>query len=408
MDLGNGLGHLTYSTLVHPGDTWEDMWTSLTTYVPQVQKRVCPTAPFGVSLRLSNSSASTLVKSKPERDKLKSFLADNNMYLYTVNAFPYGPFKNQIVKEQVYEPDWRSEERTQYTINVAEILADVVPASIQPSIQSAPLGFKPNVTGKAVIDSYTEHVMRVASHLIKLEQRTGRVVTLALEPEPFCFLETTDETIDYFTNHLYTGKSAEMLAKFANIPIADAILAQRKFVGMVFDICHQAVVYEDIEFEPSGQEYTRPDWVNFGFANGGMKYPGDLHSAAPRPAVIRKEIDCRSRTHPRNRAYAFEHRAREGRMIVDEPAAFGAPDVGALAFHEYDFRGGSAVGGNDAARYDAAVSFKDRRGFWILAHKFSLLNHQRSQFVAQAVKPVLSSPSPTFKILSSPILFSSS
>ena len=53
-------------------------------------------------------SASTLVKSKPERDKLKSFLADNNMYLYTVNAFPYGPFKNQIVKEQVYEPDWRS------------------------------------------------------------------------------------------------------------------------------------------------------------------------------------------------------------------------------------------------------------------------------------------------------------
>jgi hypothetical protein len=246
MDLGNGLGHLTYSTLVHPGDTWEDMWESLTTYVPKVQARVCPNAPFGVSLRLSNASAATLVKNKGERDKLKKFLADNNMYLYTVNAFPYGPFKNTIVKEQVYEPDWRSEERTQYTINVAEVLADVCPPSIQPSIQSAPLGFKPNVTSKAVVDSYTEHVLRVAAHLIKLEERTGRVVTLALEPEPFCFLETTDETVDYFTNHLYTGKSAEMLAKFAKVPIADAILGQRKFVGTVFDICHQAVVYEDI------------------------------------------------------------------------------------------------------------------------------------------------------------------
>src|SRR6478609_1250161 len=223
MDLGKGLGHLTYSTLVHPGDTWDDMWQSLTTYVPQVQKRVCPTAPFGVSLRLSNSSASTLVNSKPERDKLKSFLADNNMYLYTVNAFPYGPFKNQIVKEQVYEPDWRSEERTQYTMNVAEILADVVPASISPSIQSAPLGFKPNVTGPNVVNSYTEHVMRVAAKLIDLEKRTGRTVTLALEPEPFCFLETTDETVDYFTNHLYAGKSAEMLAKFANIPVSEDI-----------------------------------------------------------------------------------------------------------------------------------------------------------------------------------------
>jgi hypothetical protein len=246
MDLGNGLGHLTYSTLVHPGDTWPEMWDSLTTFVPKVQKRVCPSAPFGVSLRLSASSANTLVNSKPERDKLKAFLADNNMYLYTVNAFPYGPFKNTIVKEQVYEPDWRSEERTQYTENVAEVLADVCPPEIQPSIQSAPLGFKPNVTSPAVVDSYTEHVMRVAAHLIKLEQRTGRVVTLALEPEPFCFLETTDETIDYFTNHLYTGKSAEMLAKFANVPIADAILGQRKFIGTVFDICHQAVVYEDI------------------------------------------------------------------------------------------------------------------------------------------------------------------
>jgi hypothetical protein len=153
MDLGNGLGHLTYSTLVHPGDTWPEMWDSLTTFVPKVQKRVCPSAPFGVSLRLSASSANTLVNSKPERDKLKAFLADNNMYLYTVNAFPYGPFKNTIVKEQVYEPDWRSEERTQYTENVAEVLADVCPPEIQPSIQSAPLGFKPNVTSPAVVDS---------------------------------------------------------------------------------------------------------------------------------------------------------------------------------------------------------------------------------------------------------------
>ena len=40
-----------------------------------------------------------------------------------------------------------------------------------------------------------------------------------------------------------------------------------------------AVVREETQFEPSGLEYTRPDWVNFGFANGGLRYPGDLHSA---------------------------------------------------------------------------------------------------------------------------------
>jgi hypothetical protein len=39
------------------------------------------------------------------------------------------------------------------------------------------------------------------------------------------------------------------------------------------------VVREEEQFEPSGQYYTRPDWVNMGFGNGGMRYPGDLHSA---------------------------------------------------------------------------------------------------------------------------------
>ena len=39
------------------------------------------------------------------------------------------------------------------------------------------------------------------------------------------------------------------------------------------------VVREDTQFEPSGLEYKRPDWINFGFANGGPRYPGDLHSA---------------------------------------------------------------------------------------------------------------------------------
>ena len=246
MDLGKGLGHLTYSTLVHPGDDWEQMWDSLITYVPKVKERWAKNHRFGVSLRLSAASASTLAKSQAERDTLKKFLNDNNMYLYTVNAFPYGAFKGKVVKEQVYEPDWRSEERTTYTKSVADVLADVSPDDVSPSIQSAPLGFKPRVTGPDVVDSFTDHVIRVCAHLVDVEARTGRVVTLALEPEPYCFLETTDETVEYFTKYIYSGKSAEKLAKLARMPISEAHVALRRHVGIVFDICHQAVEFEDI------------------------------------------------------------------------------------------------------------------------------------------------------------------
>jgi hypothetical protein len=245
MNLGR-LGHLSYSTLVHPGDNWEQMLHSLRTYVPKVKARVSPDQSFGLSLRLAAPSAEALVKDSAARSGLKRFLSENDLYLYTVNAFPYGAFKDTIVKEQVYEPDWRSEERTQYTINVADILADVAPESVSPSIQSAPLGFKPRVTGPDVVASYTEHVLRVVAHLAGIEGRTGKTVTLALEPEPRCFLETTDETIDYFKNHLYSGRSAERLAKLAAIPISDAIGALRRHLGIVFDIGHQAVGFENI------------------------------------------------------------------------------------------------------------------------------------------------------------------
>ncbi|HET6387205.1 MAG TPA: hypothetical protein VFJ58_27770 [Armatimonadota bacterium] len=40
-----------------------------------------------------------------------------------------------------------------------------------------------------------------------------------------------------------------------------------------------AVVNEEEQFVPSGMTFTRPDWTNFGFANGGIPYPDGVHSA---------------------------------------------------------------------------------------------------------------------------------
>ncbi len=245
MDLGK-YGHLTYSTLVHPGDTWPEMWNSLKTYVPQVKKRFCPDKPFGVSLRLSNASADALVSSPAERAKLKSFLTDNDLYLYTVNAFPFGPFKNQIVKEQVYEPDWRGEERARYTMHVADILADVAAPNVNPSIQSPPLGFKPRVTGPDVVEAYAANIRRLAVHLHRLRERTGRTVTLAVEPEPYCFLETTDETVDFFTRVLRSEQSLTALGRDLGTHAEEARTILRRHVGTVYDICHQAVEFENI------------------------------------------------------------------------------------------------------------------------------------------------------------------
>src|SRR5258706_1024724 len=173
MDIGNKFGHLSYSTLVHPGDTWEQMRESLHKYLPQVKKRVSPNAPFGVSIRLSAATAAELVENKEERDNIKRFFKENDLYVYTANAFVYGSFKNTLVKEQVYEPDWHSEERLQYTKNVADILADIAPAGVAPSIQTAPLAFRPKVNSPEYLATMTRNVLRTVAHLADLESRTG-------------------------------------------------------------------------------------------------------------------------------------------------------------------------------------------------------------------------------------------
>ncbi len=246
MQLGDGLGHLTYSTLVHPGDTWVEMWESLTTYAPAVKKNVSPEAPFGISLRLSAASAKTLAGDASQRAMLRDYLTAEDLYVYTANAFPYGPFKGQRVMEQVYEPDWATDDRTRYTTDVADVLADIAVPGIAPGIQTAPLAYRPKVTGPDYVATFTHNLLRVVAHLVDLEQRTGCRVKVALEPEPACFLETTEESVAYFRKNIYSTAGTTELAALTRLPVSQVQGLVRRHLGVVFDICHQAVAFEDI------------------------------------------------------------------------------------------------------------------------------------------------------------------
>jgi len=245
MNLGP-YGHLTYSTLVHATDNWDQLWASVNKYLPAVKERMAPHEKFGVCLRTSAPSAEALSADPGKRAALKQFFADQDLYLYTANAFVYGVFKKQVIKEDVYEPDWETPERREYTKQVANLLAELAPEGINPSIQSAPLGFKPKVTGNDVVERYTANVIDVVAHLVELKKKTGKTVTLGLEPEPRCYLETTDETIAYFTKYLFSGETAQKLARRTGLNEADAHQAMRDYTGVVFDIGHQSVGYEDI------------------------------------------------------------------------------------------------------------------------------------------------------------------
>ena len=246
MKLSGTLGHLTYSTLVHAGDNWDQMRASVEEFVPKVKRRLGVEGKFGVSLRISGDSQKTLSESAEARSDLKKFLEDEGLYVFTINAFPYGPFKGQRVMERVYEPDWTTNQRVEYTKSIADILVDITDADTSPSIQTAPLAFAPNVSDENYIARFTTSVFEVLAHLYHLEARTGRRVKLSIEPEPACYLETTDETVAFFQERLYAPAGVAELANIAQIALSEAEGAIKRYLGIVFDIGHQSVGFEDI------------------------------------------------------------------------------------------------------------------------------------------------------------------
>lgn len=249
LELASGTSHLTYCSNVHRGETWTETFDALRQFLPSVKRRVRPDGPMGVGLRLSALAAEEL-DTPPALDALQGFLHDEDLYVFTVNGFPYGSFHGERVKERVYLPDWQQRERLAYTDRLAALLAVLLPAG-QPelfgSVSTVPGAFRSTAfaaeaTRERVAAMLLQHVCGLAA----LEDRTGRRIILAMEPEPMCLMETTGETIDFFERHLLSQHAVGELARLSGRtqPAAEALL--RRHAGVCLDVCHAAIEFETL------------------------------------------------------------------------------------------------------------------------------------------------------------------
>ncbi len=243
--LPSGPAHLTYCTNVHSGESWPHTFAALRRHLPAVRRRLSPNAPMGVGLRLS-SVASEALQDEGALDSLRDFLAREGLYVFTINGFPYGPFHGERVKEQVYEPDWRTPERLSYTDRLADLLAALLPddPELFGSISTVPGAFGAAAAAPGAVEAIASAMLRQAARLAALEDRTGRRIVLALEPEPMCLLQTTAEAVAFFEAHLF---GAEALARFAALSGRSAQAAERllrRHLGLCLDVCHAAVAFE--------------------------------------------------------------------------------------------------------------------------------------------------------------------
>ena len=246
----NDLFHLSYCTNIHPGSDWESTFSSLKMFVPDIKKKVSPNASFGLGLRLSNKASEELNDAN-HLSEFKSWLSQNDVYVFTMNGFPYGNFHDERVKDNVHAPDWTTNERLVYTKRLFSQLEKLLPNRMSGGISTSPISYKywhnSEVKRQEAFETGAKHLAEIILQLLEIESRTGKYLHLDIEPEPDGLLENSAEVLEFFSNYLIPIAS-EILRKKSSVATTDLEYTIKRYITVCYDICHFSLAYEEPEF----------------------------------------------------------------------------------------------------------------------------------------------------------------
>lgn len=243
-------GHLTYCTNIHAGEKWDDHFAALKEHVPAIKRQLSPDKPFGIGLRLSHLASAELGK-RERLEEFKQWLKRSQCYVFVINGFPYGGFHRTKVKDQVHAPDWTTQDRVLYTIQLFNLLSELLPEGMEGGVSTSPLSYKHwhedvQEERQQAFDTATENVLKVVQDLVALRKATGKLMHLDMEPEPDGLFGNGPEFISWYRHQLIpAGKT--YLRKYLGLDEKAAVAAIHDHVQLCYDICHFAVGYEDHE-----------------------------------------------------------------------------------------------------------------------------------------------------------------
>ena len=181
--------HITYCTNIHSGETWQEHFQELKEHVPSIKEQFAPNGPMALGLRLSDKAAKELQRGRA-LNELKSWLKENDLYVFTFNGFPFGDFHKSKVKDAVHLPDWSDKRRLAYSENLFEILKELLPAGMHGGISTNPLGYRHHFgemgsgPWKEMLRSSTLNILELVAKLHAIKEKEGKILHLDIEPEP--------------------------------------------------------------------------------------------------------------------------------------------------------------------------------------------------------------------------------
>jgi len=208
--------HLAYCSNVHPADDLDGVAAQLERYTARVRAKL-DVPVLGIGLWV----AAPAVADAAAADRLADQLQRLSLEVVTLNGFPYKAFHADVVKRDVYWPHWAQDDRREYTLGLARLLAKLLPDDVADgSISTLPLGWREG-WDDATQDAALRALADLAVELEEIEHATGKKIRLALEPEPGCTVETIAQACDAIG-----GLAPD-------------------WIGVCLDACHLAVQFED-------------------------------------------------------------------------------------------------------------------------------------------------------------------
>ncbi len=224
---------LSYCTNVHPGRTLEEIEHGLDQYTVPVAGELG--TPLAAGLWLAAPVIRELSAAPDACRRFADGLQRRGLTCHTLNAFPFADFHSPRVKENVYVPSWAERARLEYTLGAARTLAQLLPADAEGSISTVPLGYPGLDSSPEFLPRCVDHLLTAAAELQQIRAERGATIRIGLEPEPCCWLDTTPSAIEFFTNRLWPAARER-----------GCLDAVRTHIGLCFDVCHQAVAFEDV------------------------------------------------------------------------------------------------------------------------------------------------------------------
>ncbi len=201
-------------------------------------------APLPVTLRFGARTLEDLATDEA-RAGLAHRLTEAGLAVTGVDAVAVGPLIGERVKERAFLPDWSDEARLHHTTAVADLVDMLAPPGAPVAVTTLPCARRSGALDDGTAADIADSLLRAAAHLAWIERQSGRRLTLALLPTPFCLLETVAEAIAFFRRWLYAPTAIRRFAALADLSRADAADCLPGHLAVGLDTAHAAVVGED-------------------------------------------------------------------------------------------------------------------------------------------------------------------